>query len=184
MQVRNPLSYSAAQRMPSRHTAIMGEAALQLPSFMALLVFAGSYLLGTCYTRRDSLGRMIVDKNLPATITTDITKELAEKIALPFGRKFSAWIEKLQKNPNDPRITKPVNLESPTIDDLAIEDVLFDMLGEANTKGEPFDGEMFGAEYEDRLSQAMKNTYFKDQPITEEGIKQLIQALKMGLLRN
>lgn len=144
-------------------------------------------LIGICYTKPDRLGRMIEDNNLPRTITVDITKPLADKIAVPFGQKFKALIDSMAADPKDARINKPVKMKEPEINDLAIEDTLFEMLGKINSDPEAienYDDRRFREEYLTNLAVKMKKEYFQDQPITVEQIRLLIRDLKIDGRRN
>ena len=164
--------------------AINNAPALVVAAAMVPLAGISVAMMGICYTRPERLAGMIRDKNLPDTITTDITKPLADKIAVPFGNKFKDLIEKMSQDKSDKRINDPIKLSSPEVNDIAIEDVLFDMLGEMNSTGLILEAETFGKEYETRLAQAMKDAYFSQEPITVDQIKDLIKGIKIARGKN
>ena len=137
-------------------------------------------VMGICYTKPTRLAEMINDKGLPGTITTDITKPLADNIAVPFGNMFKSLIERVSQDKSDKRINNPIELSSPEVNDIAIEDVLFDMLGEINRTGLVPDMDAFGKDYENNLAARMKDTYFKNEPITIEQIRDLIKGIKIA----
>lgn len=155
-------------------------------ALMALSLAKVPLLAGICYTRPERLGQMIVDNNLPRNITVDITKPLANKIAVPFGQQFKALIDSMAAS-KDTRVPEPVKMDEPEINDLAVEDVLFEMMGEINSdpkKAEDFDSRAFQREYVGRLAGKMKEDYFQDAPITVEQIADLIRGLKIDGRKN
>lgn len=148
----------------------------------ALFAFAAAKVplaAGITYTRPDHLLESRRKYDLPETLTTDITRPLAKRIAVPFGNKFKALIAKMAQDREDPRIVSAVSFDSPEIDDLAVEDVLFGMIRDICKGKKYFERTDFTNGYDIVLARRMKETYFAEQPITEVELRSTIQGLKI-----
>jgi len=148
----------------------------------ASILLAAISLLGICYTRKERLEEFVRIYDLPENINVTMTRELADKIALPFENLFNKQIEGLLADPQEQTITAPVDTSEESslrVNDLTMEETLLPMLGEIK-KGElEFDINQFPEQFTQRVAEKMKETYFAKQPITVEEIKTNINKIKI-----
>jgi hypothetical protein len=113
--------------------------------------------------------------NLPAKVTPERIKTLAEEAIAIFELKFTDAIEDIIFDETDGRIDDS-KIEGKSIKQLVIDEVLLEMLGEVDSI---FASETFKEDFMRRVAKAIKESYFKDERIAAAELLEIINKIEI-----